>query len=86
MARRKPEISYRQEAATRVLYFTGAFVAAAIIGCVVGLIAAAIFNNYSDETRARIFGWTAGVIFAITCSVLVYKIDLSLNKKFNKNP
>lgn len=78
--------SYRQEATTRVLYLTGAFLFSVGVAVIVATIISLIFSRANHDTHYKVFGYTCFAVFAIVCSFLVYKIDQILNKRFNTNP
>jgi hypothetical protein len=81
-------MSYRKEATTRVLWFSGAFVVSCLAAAIVGLLATVLAAKLevNMETKANITIYSAVAAFAVTSGTLVYKIDQRFTKKFNKNP
>jgi MFS family permease len=79
-------MSYRQEARTRVLYFSAVFVVSVVVGLIVAAIIATVFSNANHNSHYRIFGYSWFIVSAIVSGVLVYKVDQVLNKRFNQNP
>ena len=79
-------MSYRKEATLRITYLFVAFIVSVMVGLIVAALITQIFSGSNHSTREKIFyySWTAA--FAIVCSVLVYKVDQALNKRFNSNP
>ncbi len=78
--------TYRKEATTRVLYLTGAAIISLIIAIIVAAIVLSFFPHSSRNVRNSIFFYTVLATFAIVCSVLVYRVDQKMNKRFNQNP
>ena len=79
-------MSYRQEATTRIVYFSVAVVIALAVSLFVGLIALLVTSASNDDMRSTVFAYSVIIAFAITCSVTVYQADRRLDKKFNQNP
>lgn len=79
-------MNYRKEAGLRIAYFSLAAIVSVIVAFIVAIIVAKFFPGTNHNSHNAVFNWTFIGVFALVCSVLVYKIDTRFNKRFNTNP
>lgn len=84
--RRASSVPYRKEATIRVAYLSGAALLAAVAGLLAGLLMAWLFPGTTHDSHGELAAYTGFAIFAVICGLLVYRVDRSLNKRFNQNP
>jgi hypothetical protein len=77
---------YKNEASTRILYFSGAFLLSVLIALVVAVIVGLIISHSSFEARKHIMVWSFIASFVLVCGYSVYRVDKILSGRYNKNP
>lgn len=87
MAKRQAsKASYQKEATDRVLTLTAVAVASAIVAALAAWLITLLFPDVSHDTRVNIFGYSFLAVFGLVCGLAVYKVDKSLNRKYDQNP